>query len=53
MLACKNSGMNVLSDFTEFSKFVEVGATSKPLKDYELSRFRDRVDIKHEKSGGD
>jgi len=39
MIACKNSGMNVLSDFTEVSKIVEAGATSKPLKDFELSRY--------------
>jgi DNA-damage-inducible protein D len=39
MLACKTSGHDVLSDFAEVSKIVEAGATSKPMKDYALSRY--------------
>ncbi len=39
MIACKNSGRNVPDDFAEVSKIVEAGATSKPVKDYELSRY--------------
>ena len=39
MVACENSGHNSSSDFAEVSKIVEAGATSKPTKDYELSRY--------------
>ena len=39
MIACENSGHNVLDDFAEVSKIVEAGATSKPIKDYELTRY--------------
>ena len=39
MIACKNSGHDVFGDFAEVSKIVEAGATSKPVKDYELSRY--------------
>lgn len=39
MLACENSGHNVLHDFAEVSKIVEAGISSKPVKDYELSRY--------------
>ena len=39
MIACENSGHDVICDFAEVSKIVEAGATSKPIKDYELSRY--------------
>ncbi len=39
MVACNNSGHDVGRDFAEVSKIVEAGATSKPVKDYELSRY--------------
>ena len=39
MIACENSGHNILDDFAEVSKIVEAGVTSKPIKDYELSRY--------------
>ena len=39
MIACEVSGHDVLSDFPEVRKIVEAGATSKPMKDYELSRY--------------
>lgn len=39
MIACENSGHSVLDDFAEVSKIVDAGATSKPVKDYELSRY--------------
>lgn len=39
MIACENSGHNVTDDFPEVRKIVEAGATSKPKKDYELSRY--------------
>ena len=39
MIACENSGHSVSDDFAEVSKIVEAGATSKPKKDYELSRY--------------
>ena len=32
-LACKNSGMDIDSDFVEVNKIVEAGATSKPVID--------------------
>jgi DNA-damage-inducible protein D len=39
MIACNNSGHDVIFDFAEVSKIVDAGATSKPVKDYELSRY--------------
>jgi DNA-damage-inducible protein D len=39
MIACKNSGHDSVYDFAEVSKIVDAGATSKPVKDYELSRY--------------
>ena len=39
MIACESSGHSVSDDFAEVSKIVEAGATSKPTKDYELSRY--------------
>ncbi len=39
MIACENSGHNVSDDFPEVRKIVVAGATSKPKKDYELSRY--------------
>lgn len=39
MIACENSGHSVSDDFPEVRKIVEAGATTKPRKDYELSRY--------------
>jgi DNA-damage-inducible protein D len=39
MIACNNSGHDTIYDFAEASKIVDAGATSKPIKDYELSRY--------------
>lgn len=39
MIACENSGHDVFYDFAEVSKTVDAGATNKPIKDYELSRY--------------
>ncbi|MCL1802014.1 MAG: DNA damage-inducible protein D, partial [Eubacteriaceae bacterium] len=39
MIACNNSGHDIIYDFAEVSKIVDAGATSKPVKDYELSRY--------------
>lgn len=39
MIACENSGHKVGYDFAEVSKIVEAGATSKPITDYELTRY--------------
>ena len=39
MIVCENSGHNSASDFVEVSKIVEAGAASKPILDYELSRY--------------
>ena len=39
MIACENSGHSVLDEFPEVRKIVEAGATTKPRKDYELSRY--------------
>ena len=39
MIACENSGHSIFDDFAEVSKIVEAGATSKPKKDYDLSRY--------------
>ena len=39
MIACENSGHIIANDFPEVRKIVNAGATSKPIKDYELSRY--------------
>lgn len=39
MIACENSGHNVSDDIPEVRKIVDAGATNKPIKDYELSRY--------------
>lgn len=39
MISCENSGHEVTYDFAEVSKIVEAGVTSKPTRDYELSRY--------------
>ena len=39
MIACQNSGHNIDSDFPEVRKIVKAGATTKKVKDYELSRY--------------
>lgn len=39
MIACENSGHAVSYEFAEVSKIVEAGATTKPRKDYELTRY--------------
>ena len=39
MIACENSGHSVSDDFPEVRKIVEAGASFKPKKDYELSRY--------------
>ena len=39
MIACENSGHRVGIDFPEVRKIVDAGATSKPVIDYELSRY--------------
>ena len=39
MITCNNSGHDVVYDFVEVNKIVEAGATKKPVKDYELSRY--------------
>ena len=39
MIACENSGHSILDDFPEVRKIVSAGATSKPINDYELSRY--------------
>ena len=39
MIACENSGHSVEYDFPEVRKIVEAGITSKPVKDYELTRY--------------
>ena len=39
MMACENSGHSVEDDFPEVRKIVEAGITSKPVKDYELTRY--------------
>lgn len=38
-LACKNSGYQINDHFAEVSKIVEVGAASKSIVDYRLSRY--------------
>jgi len=39
MIACNNSGRDVIYDFVDVNKIVEAGATSKSVKEYELSRY--------------
>ncbi len=39
MIACKNSGHEVSHDFPEVRKMVDAGVASKPVIDYELSRY--------------
>ncbi len=39
MLACKNSGHSIAGDFPEVRKIVKSGVTSKPIVDYELTRY--------------
>ena len=39
MIACENSGHNVTDDFPEVRKIFNAGITSKPVKDYELTRY--------------
>jgi len=39
MIACENSGHNSSYDFPEVGKIVRAGATTKRVKDYELSRY--------------
>lgn len=39
MIACENSGRTVTDDFPEARKIVSAGATTKPVLDYELSRY--------------
>lgn len=39
MIACENSGHLVEDDFPEVRKIVDAGITSKPVKDYELTRY--------------
>jgi hypothetical protein len=40
MLACKNSGHEVLDHFAEVGKMVDIGSdTKREVKDYELTRY--------------
>ena len=39
MIACENSGHSIPDDFPEVRKIFEAGVTTKPQKDYELSRY--------------
>ncbi len=39
MIACENSGHKVFDDFPEVRKIVEAGATTKKIRDYELTRY--------------
>ena len=39
MIECENSGHSVEDDFPEVRKIVDAGITSKPVKDYELTRY--------------
>lgn len=39
MIACENSGHEIACDFPEVRKIVDAGATTKPVLDYELSRY--------------
>jgi hypothetical protein len=38
-IACNNSGHEVAHNFPEARKIVNTGVSTKPLKDYELSRY--------------
>lgn len=38
-MSCQNSGFECADHFLEASKIVEAGATSKPINDFELSRY--------------
>ncbi len=39
MIACENSGHEIVHDFAEVSKIVESGITGKSIKDYKLTRY--------------
>jgi DNA-damage-inducible protein D len=39
ILACKNSGNEIVDHYAEVSKIVEAGATLKPVIDYRLTRY--------------
>jgi DNA-damage-inducible protein D len=39
MLACKNSANSIVDHFAEVSKIVDAGVTSKPVDDYQLTRY--------------
>jgi len=39
MISCQNSGHSIDDDFPEVRKIVKAGATTKKVKDYELSRY--------------
>ena len=39
MIACENSGHDIICDFPEVRKIVKAGATEKPVLDYELTRY--------------
>ena len=39
MLSCQNSGFECADHFLEARKIVEAGATSKPINDFQLSRY--------------
>ena len=39
MIACENSGHEIVHDFAEVSKIVEFGITGKSIKDYKLTRY--------------
>ena len=39
MIACENSGHSISNDFPEVRKIVAAGSSTKPVKDYELSRY--------------
>ena len=39
MIACENSGHSVEDDFPKVRKIVDAGIASKPVKDYELTRY--------------
>ena len=47
MIACENSGHIIADDFPEVRKIVSAGATSKPVKDYELNCYACCRDYKH------
>ena len=39
IIACQNSGHNIDDDFPDLRKIVKAGATTKKVKDYELTRY--------------